>query len=133
MRIIRKTSQPSEKGPVEFFTGNVRVDLLLTASDPVRVSVAQVTFEPGARSAWHSHPLGQTLIGTQGVGRVQQWGEKIDEIKPGDVVWTPPGEKHWYGATPKTAMTHISVVETINGKSADWMEKVSDEQFGENK
>jgi len=96
---------------------------------PARVSIASVTFEPGARTAWHSHPLGQTLIVTVGSGRVQNWGDEIEEIHPGDVVWCPPGEKHWHGAAPTTAMTHISIVEQDNGKAADWMEHVSDEQY----
>ncbi len=129
MDIKRNGSQPSGKGPDEFFTGTVRIDPLLTAPDPARVSAAYVTFEPGARSAWHTHPLGQTLIVTAGSGRVQRWGGKVEEIKPGDVVWAPPGEKHWHGAAPTTAMTHLSLVETQDGKSADWMEKVSDEQY----
>jgi quercetin dioxygenase-like cupin family protein len=129
MEIKKTGSQPSEKGSVEFFIGNVRVDPLFTAADPARVSMANGTFEPGARSAWHSHPLGQTLIVTAGAGRVQKWGGRIEEIKPGDVVWAPPGEKHWHGAAPTTAMTHISIVENPNGKGADWMEKVSDEEY----
>ncbi len=122
-------SQPSQKGPAEYFTGNVRIDPQFTAPDPARVSVASVTFEPGARTAWHSHPAGQTLIVTAGCGRVQSWGGSIEEIRPGDVVWAPPGEKHWHGAAPTTAMTHLSIVEQLNGISADWMEKVSDEQY----
>ncbi len=129
MEIKRNGSQPSGKGPEENFTGTVRVDPLFTAPDPARVSAAYVTFEPGARSAWHSHPLGQTLIVTAGSGRVQRWGSSIEEIHPGDAVWSPPGEKHWHGAAPTTAMTHLSIVENLNGKGADWMEKVSDEQY----
>ena len=129
MNIKRNGSRPSGKGPAEWFTGNVRIDPMHQADAPARVSIANVTFEPGSRSAWHSHPLGQTLIVTAGSGRVQKWGEKIEEIHPGDVVWTSPGEKHWHGAAPTIAMTHISIVEQLDGKSADWMEHVSDEQY----
>ena len=129
MDIKRNGSQPSSKGQAEYFTGNVRIDPLSQAPAPARVSIASVTFEPGARTAWHSHPLGQTLIVTAGSGRVQNWDGPIQEIRPGDVVWSPPGEKHWHGATAATAMTHISIVEQLDGKSADWMEKVSDEQY----
>jgi len=129
MEIKRNGSQPSSKGPAEWFTGNVRVDPMHQAEAPARVSIASVTFEPGARSAWHTHPLGQTLVVTAGRGRVQNWGEKIEEIHPGDLVWTPPGEKHWHGAAPTTAMTHISIVEQLDGKGVDWMEQVSDEQY----
>ncbi len=129
MEIKRNGSQASEKGPAEFFTGNVRIDPLSTAPNPARVSVASVTFEPGARTAWHSHPLGQTLFVTAGRGRVQNWGGSIEDIRPGDVVWTPPGEKHWHGAAPTVAMTHLSIVEQLDGKGATWMEKVSDEQY----
>jgi quercetin dioxygenase-like cupin family protein len=128
MEIKRSGSQPSGKGQAEYFTGNVRIDPLNQAPAPARVSIASVTFEPGARTAWHSHPLGQTLIVTSGSGRVQKWDEPVQEIRPGDVVWSAPGEKHWHGAAPTTAMTHISIVEQLDGKSADWMEKVSDEQ-----
>lgn len=123
MEIKRSGSQPSGKGPAEYFTGTVRIDPLFEAPAPARVFGASVTFEPGARTAWHTHPLGQTLIVTSGLGRVQQ-------IRPGDVIWFPPGEKHWHGAAAKTAMTHIAIVEQLNGKSADWMEKVSDDQYG---
>jgi quercetin dioxygenase-like cupin family protein len=129
MEIKRNGSQPSIKGQAEYFTGNVRIDLLNQAPPPGRVSVASVTFEPGARTAWHSHPLGQTLVVTAGSGRVQNWGNEIKEIHPGDVVWTPADEKHWHGATPTTSMTHISIVEQLDGKSADWMEHVDDEQY----
>ena len=129
MEIKRSGSQPSSKGPAEWFTGNVRIETLHQADAPARVSVASVTFEPGARTAWHSHPLGQTLVVTSGRGRVQNWGKQMEEIHPGDVVWTTPGEKHWHGAAPTTAMTHISIVEQLDGKSADWMEHVSDEQY----
>ena len=129
MDIKRSGSQPSGKGPEEYFTGTVRVDPLINAPDPARIFGALVTFEPGARTAWHTHPLGQTLIVTAGSGLVQRWGDPIEEIRPGDVVWIAPGEKHWHGAAPTTAMSHIAIVEQIEGKSADWMEKVSDEQY----
>jgi len=129
MEIKRNGSQPSINGQAEYFTGNVRIDPLFQAPYPARASVASVTFEFGARTAWHSHPLGQTLIVTAGNGLVQSWGEPIEKIRPGDVVWSPPGEKHWHGAAPTTTMTHISIVEQLDGKSADWMEKVSDEQY----
>lgn len=129
MDIKRNGSQPSSKGPAENFTGYVRIDPLFQAPDPARVSIASVTFEPGARTAWHSHPLGQTLIVTAGSGRVQRWGSPIEEIHPGDVVWISPDEKHWHGAAPTTAMTHISIVEQLKGKTPQWMEKVSDEQY----
>ena len=129
MEIKRSGTQPSGKGPEAYFTGPVRVDPLFNAPAPARVFGASVTFEPGARTAWHTHPLGQTLIVTAGCGRVQRWGGPIEEIRPGDVVWFPPGEKHWHGAAPATAMTHIAIVEQLDGKSADWMERVSDEQY----
>ena len=129
MDIKRCGSQPSGQGPTEYFTGAVRVDPLNDASDPARVSVAAVTFEPGARTAWHTHPLGQTLIVTAGCGRAQRWDGAIEEIRPGDVVWIPPGEKHWHGAGPTTGMSHISIVEKRDGQSAAWLEKVSDEQY----
>ncbi len=131
MEIKRSGSQPSSKGQAEYFTGNVRIDPLSQAPAPVHVSVASVTFEPGARTAWHSHPLGQTLIVTAGSGLVQSWREQVENIGPGDVIWSPPGEKHWHGATATTAMTHISIVEQAEGKSADWMEHVSDEQYSQ--
>jgi quercetin dioxygenase-like cupin family protein len=127
MEIKRNGSQPSRKGPSEYFTGAVRVDPLFDAPEPARVRGANVTFEPGARTAWHTHPLGQTLIVTAGCGLVQRWGGPTEEIHPGDVVWFEPGEKHWHGAAPTTAMTHIGIVEKLDSKSADWMEKVSDE------
>ena len=129
MEISRVGSQPSGKGPAEWFTGTVRVDPLFDRSEPARVSAASVTFEPGARTAWHTHPLGQTLIVTSGCGRVQRDGGKIDEIHPGDVVWISPGEKHWHGAAPTTAMTHIAIQEKLADKAVDWMEKVTDEQY----
>jgi quercetin dioxygenase-like cupin family protein len=129
MEIKRSGSQPSRKGPAEYFTGAVRVDPLFQAGDPARVSGGQVTFEPGARTAWHTHPLGQTLLITSGLGWVQHEGGPIEEVRPGDVVWFPAGLKHWHGATPTTAMTHIAITESRDGKNVDWMEKVSDEQY----
>src|SRR5258708_37187412 len=129
MDIKRSGSQPSTKGAAEYFTGAVRIDSLFQAPDPARVVGASVTFEPGARTAWHSHPLGQTLVVTAGCGRVQRWGGDIQEIRPGDVIWTPPGEKHWHGAAPTTAVTHTAIQEQRDGKTADWMEQVSDEQY----
>jgi quercetin dioxygenase-like cupin family protein len=129
MEIKRSGSQPSGKGPADYFTGAVRVDPLFQAPDPARVSRATVTFEPDARTAWRTHPLGQTLIVTFGLGWVQREGGPVEEIRPGDVVWIPPSEKHWHGATPKTAMTHIAIQESLNGKPVEWMEKVSDEEY----
>jgi quercetin dioxygenase-like cupin family protein len=129
MEIKRNGSRPSAKGPVDYFTGQVRVDPLFEASEPARGRGASVTFEPGARTAWHTHPLGQTLIVIFGLGRVQRLGGEIEEIRPGDVVWFAPGEKHWHGAGPATAMTHIAIQEALDGKVVDWMEKVSDEQY----
>jgi quercetin dioxygenase-like cupin family protein len=130
MQITRAGSQPSAKGPGDWFTGTVRIDPLFQAPTPARAAGAAVTFEPGARTAWHTHPLGQTLIVTAGSGRVQRWGEPIEEIRPGDVVWFAPGEKHWHGASPTTAMTHIAVQEQLDGKPVDWLEHVTDEQYG---
>jgi len=129
MDIKRNGSAPSGKGPAEYFTGSVRIDSPFQGSAPARVSGATVSFEPGARTAWHTHPLGQTLIVTSGCGWLQREGGPIEEIRPGDIVWFPPGEKHWHGATPTTAMTHIAIVEQLDGKSADWMEHVSAEQY----
>ena len=129
MEIKRAGSEPSAKGSSEWFTGAVQVDPLFQAPDPARMRCASVTFEPGARTAWHTHPLGQTLIVTAGGGWAQREGEPIEEIRPGDVVWFPPGEKHWHGATPTSSMTHIAIQESLNGKVVDWMEKVSDEQY----
>ena len=129
MDIKRSGSQPSGKGPAEYFTGTVRIDPMAQAPAPARVLAVSVTFEPGARTAWHTHPLGQTLIVTAGCGLAQCWGGPIEEIRPGDVVWIPPGEKHWHGATPTTAMTHIAIQEQLDGKAVDWMEPVSDEQY----
>lgn len=127
--IQRSGSQPSGKAPAEWFTGTVRIDPLFQAPAPARVAGASVTFEPGARAAWHTHPLGQTLIVTAGVGRAQRWGGPVEEIRAGDVVWIPPGEKHWHGAAPTTAMTHIAVHEFKDGKAVEWMEKVTNEQY----
>jgi quercetin dioxygenase-like cupin family protein len=124
-------SQPSVRGPEDWFTGIVRIDPLFDQSDPARVSGASVTFEPGARTAWHTHPLGQTLIVIAGLGWVQKDGEAVQEIRPGDVVWFAPGEKHWHGASAKTAMTHIAIQEKLDGKVVDWMEKVTPKQYGE--
>ncbi len=130
MEIERVGSKPSMKGPSDWFTGTVRIDPLFNRTEPARVAGASVTFEPGARTAWHTHPLGQTLIITAGCGRVQRWGGPIEEVRPGDVVWFPPGEKHWHGGAPTTSMTHIAVHEALDGKAVDWLEKVSDEQYG---
>ena len=129
MEIKRSGSQPSRPGPADYFTGTVRLDPLFQTPDPSRVGGNSVTFEPGARTAWHTHPLGQTLIVTFGCGWTQREGGPIEEIRPGDVVSVPPGEKHWHGATPTTAMTHIAIQETIDGRAVDWMEKVSDGQY----
>jgi quercetin dioxygenase-like cupin family protein len=129
MEIKRNGSQPSAKGPAEYFTGTARIDPLFEPPEPARVRGASVTFEPGARSAWHTHPLGQTLLVTSGFGWTQCWGEPKQEIRPGDVIWCPPGKKHWHGATPTTAMTHIAIQEALDGRVVDWMEKVSDEQY----
>ena len=130
MEIKRAGTQPSGRGPAEYFTGTVRVDPLNNPPDPARVSMALVTFEPGARTAWHTHPLGQTLIVTVGCGRVQLEGEPVQEIRPGDVVWIAPGERHWHGAGPQTAMSHIAVQERLEGSAVTWMEHVTDEQYG---
>jgi quercetin dioxygenase-like cupin family protein len=129
MEIKRVGSQPSRQGPADWFTGNVRIDTLIDAPDPARVAGASVTFEPGARTAWHTHPLGQHLIVTAGCGRAQRWGGPIEEIRPGDVVWFSPGEKHWHGAGPTTGMTHFAVQERLDGKAVDWMEHVTDQQY----
>ena len=125
MDIRKAGSQPSTQGPAEYFTGTVRLDPLNQAPDPARVACASVTFEPGARTAWHTHPLGQTLIVIAGAGRAQRWDGPIEEIRPGDVIWIPPNEKHWHGATPTTAMTHIAIQERLDGKTVEWMEKVT--------
>jgi quercetin dioxygenase-like cupin family protein len=129
MEIARSGSEPSRKGPPEWFTGTVRIDPLFQAPAPARAAGNAVTFEPGARTAWHTHPLGQVLIVTAGRGRVQREGGSVEEIRPGDVVWFEPGEKHWHGASATTAMTHIAIQEALDGKAVEWMEKVSDEQF----
>ena len=130
MEITRAGSRPSAKGPTDWFTGMVRIDPLIQTDAPARVGGAAVTFEPGARTAWHTHPLGQTLIVTGGCGRAQRWGGAIEEIRPGDVVWFPPNEKHWHGASATTAMTHIAIQEALDGKFVEWMEHVTDEQYG---
>jgi quercetin dioxygenase-like cupin family protein len=130
MNITKNGSQPSADGPADWFTGSVRVDSRFQRSTPARVGGAIVTFEPGARTAWHAHPLGQTLIVTSGCGRIQREGGPIETIRPGDVVWIEPGEKHWHGASPTTAMTHIAIAEELDGKAVHWMEKVSDDQYG---
>jgi quercetin dioxygenase-like cupin family protein len=130
MDIQRAGTKPSGKGPADWFTGTVRIDPLFSAPAPARVAGVAVTFEPGARTAWHTHPLGQTLIVTSGVGRVQREGGPVEEIRPGDVVWFAPGEKHWHGASQTTAMTHIAVQEMLDGKAVEWLEHVSDAQYG---
>ncbi|CAO3373196.1 (R)-mandelonitrile lyase [Azospirillum argentinense] len=130
MKITRVGTQPSVTGPADWFTGTVRIDPIIQAGAPARTAAASVTFEPGARTAWHTHPLGQTLIVTAGVGRVQREGGPVEEIRPGDVVWFPPGEKHWHGASPTMFMTHIAIQEQLDGKTVDWMEQVTDEQYG---
>jgi quercetin dioxygenase-like cupin family protein len=127
--IKRSGSEASRKGPAEWFTGTVRIDPLFQAPEPARVSGGHVTFEPGARTAWHTHPLGQTWIITSGLGWVQREGGPVEEVRPGDIVWFPPNEKHWHGASAATAMTHIAIQESLNGKNVDWLEKVSDEQY----
>ena len=129
MEIKRSGSQPSAKGLPDYFTGTVRIDAPFAGEDPARVGGATVTFEPGARTAWHTHPLGQTLIVTSGLGWVQREGGPVEEIRPGDIVWFAPGEKHWHGATSTTAMTHIAIAEKLNGSPVEWMEKVTDEQY----
>jgi quercetin dioxygenase-like cupin family protein len=130
VEIKRVGTQPSSRGPAEWFTGTVRIDPLFQVQAPARAAASCVTFEPGARTAWHIHPLGQTLIVTAGCGRAQRLGGPIEEIRPGDVVWFPPGEKHWHGAAPTTAMTHIAIQEALDGKVVEWQEKVTDEQYG---
>ena len=129
MTITRAGSQPSQKGPAEWFTGTVRIDPLFTAPAPARVAGAAVTFEPGARTAWHTHPLGQTLIVVSGRGRVQREGRPVEEIRAGDVVWFAPNEKHWHGASPDTALTHIAIHEALDGKAVEWLEHVTGEQY----
>jgi quercetin dioxygenase-like cupin family protein len=127
--ILESGTRPSRRGQTEYFTGNVRIDPLFEAHEPARAAGNSVTFEPGARTAWHTHPLGQTLIVVSGAGLAQRWGDPVEEIRPGDVIWIPPGEKHWHGATATTAMTHIAVQEQLEGKFVDWLEKVSDEEY----
>jgi quercetin dioxygenase-like cupin family protein len=129
MEIKRSGSQPSGKGPAEYFTGTVRIDPLFQSADPGRVVGASVTFEPGARTAWHTHPLGQSLVVLAGAGRAQRWGGAIEEIRPGDVISFAPNEKHWHDASPTTAMTHIAIQERLDGKAVKWMEHVTDEQY----
>lgn len=129
MDITRNGSHPSGEGPADWFTGTVRIDPLFQTPDPARTGGASVTFEPGARTAWHTHPLGQTLIVTTGCGRAQREGGAVEEIRPGDIVWFAPGEKHWHGAAASTAMTHIAIQERLDGKAVDWLEHVSDEQY----
>ena len=129
MEITRVGSQSSGKGPSDWFTGTVRIDSMFQREEPARIGGAIVTFEPGARTAWHTHPLGQTLIVTSGCGWVQRESGPIEEIHPGDLVWFEPGEKHWHGASPNTAMSHVAIAEALNGKAVDWMEKVTDEQY----
>jgi quercetin dioxygenase-like cupin family protein len=129
MDIKKNGSQPLNAGPEAWFTGTVNIEPLVQTPEPARVVAARVTFKPGARTAWHTHPLGQTLIITAGCGRAQRWGGPVEDIRLGDVIWFSPGEKHWHGAAPTTAMTHIAIQEHVDGKSADWLEKVSDEQY----
>jgi quercetin dioxygenase-like cupin family protein len=129
MNIAKSGSQPSAKGAAEWFTGSVRIDSPFQRSAPARVAGAIVTFEPGARTAWHTHPLGQTLIVSSGLGRVQRAGGTIEDIRPGDMVWIEPGEKHWHGASPDAAMTHIAIQEQLDGRAVDWMEQVTDDQY----
>ena len=129
MEIKRSGSRPINPGPAEYFTGAVRIEPLFQAPAPARVVGANVTFEPGARTAWHTHPLGQTIVVTAGLGLAQRWGGPIEEIRPGDVVWFPPEEKHWHGAAPTSAMTHLAVQEALDGKTVEWLEQVSDEQY----
>jgi quercetin dioxygenase-like cupin family protein len=131
MEIRRSGSQQSRSGSTDYFTGAVRIDPLFQPNTPARALGASVTFEPGARTAWHTHPLGQTLIVTAGCGRAQRWEGPVEEIYPGDVIWFPPGEKHWHGAAPTLAMTHIAIQEQLDGKTVDWLEKVSDDQYGQ--
>ena len=133
MEIKRAGSQPPKQGPADWFTGTVHIDPLFQVTAPARAAGNAVTFGPGARTAWHTHPLGQTLIVTTGCGRAQREGGPIEEIRPGDVVWFPPGEKHWHGAAPTTAMTHLAIQESLDGKAVDWLEKVSDEQYAGSK
>jgi quercetin dioxygenase-like cupin family protein len=127
--ITRSGTKPPSQGPAQYFTGSARIEPLFDANAPSRANGASVTFEPGARTAWHTHPLGQTLIVTAGSGRIARWGETAQEIRPGDVVWIPPGQKHWHGATPTTSLTHIAIQEHVDGKNVEWLEHVTDEQY----
>ncbi|WFR94762.1 (R)-mandelonitrile lyase [Rhizobium tumorigenes] len=129
MKITRSGSLPSAKGPSDYFTGTVRIDAPFKGEDPARIGGATVTFEPGARTAWHTHPLGQTLLVLSGLGRAQREGGPIEEIRPGDIVWFAPGEKHWHGAAPSTAMSHVAIAEALDGKVVNWLEHVTDEQY----
>lgn len=129
MDIVRSGSQPSERGPADWFTGAVRIDSRFQRQAPARIGCATVTFEPGARTAWHTHPLGQTLIVTAGCGRAQREGGPVEELRAGDIVWFAPGEKHWHGAAPATAMTHIAIAEALDGTTVEWLEHVTDEQY----
>ena len=133
MKITRSGTQPSAKGPADYFTGAVRIDPVFPANDPSRVSAGHVTFEPGARSVWHTHPLGQTLIITSGLGWAQQEGGPIEEVRTGDVIWFPPGLKHWHGASPTNGMSHYAIQETLNGENVEWLEKVTEEQYRQQK
>ena len=130
MEIRRSGSQPSARGPEDYFTGTVRIDAPFKGTDGAAVAGATVTFEPGARTAWHTHPLGQTLIVLSGLGRAQREGGPVEDIRPGDIVWFAPGEKHWHGASPGAAMTHVAIAEAVDGKVVDWLEKVTDGQYG---
>ena len=130
MDIKRSGSIPSAKGPSDYFTGTVRIDARFQGTEPARVTGVTVTFEPGARTAWHTHPLGQTLLVISGLGRAQREGGAIEVIRPGDIIWFEPGEKHWHGASPTVAMSHVAIAETLDGRAVDWMEKVTDAQYG---
>jgi quercetin dioxygenase-like cupin family protein len=129
MKIARRGSHVSAPGPAEYFTGSVRIESLFQADEPARVAGVSVTFQPGSRTAWHTHPLGQTLIITDGIGRAQVWGGPVEEVHPGDVVWFPPGVKHWHGASPETAMTHLAIHERLDGSSVEWLEHVTEDQY----
>jgi len=130
MEIMRGGSRASGPGSAEYFTGSVRQDPVVTAPEPARVRAVMVTFEPGGRTAWHTHPLGQTLLVTSGLGRAQTWGGPVQEIRPGDTIWIPPGEKHWHGAAPAVALTHLAIHEALDGTHVDWLEQVSDADYG---
>jgi quercetin dioxygenase-like cupin family protein len=128
--IQKSGAVPSAKGPADWFTGSVRIDARFQAAEPARVGGATVTFEPGARTAWHTHPLGQTLLVLSGLGRAQRKGGPIEELRPGDIIWFPPGEKHWHGASPSCAMSHVAIAEALDGKVVEWMEHVTDAEYG---